>query len=138
MNRLTRSIGSRVFARTNASGLQFDAIEACNASPISRFFLNTARRLNQEQYKLPEVGASDAHFACAIGSAWTEFEGKTAEDLRRAFAAGALQGHAGHYPSLRRLGYARALSLPVVGLRATPKKLGWRRTALSFVTRYAR
>jgi predicted metal-dependent phosphoesterase TrpH len=136
MSWLTRSIGPGTFKRVAAAGLAFDAIELASAGPMSRLYLDKARRLNHESYALPAVGASDAHFVQAIGSAFTRFPGRNATDLRTAFADGALEGHTGRFPRLRDVGLRRALSVPIAGLGATPKQLGWRRTAWSFVSRY--
>jgi len=136
MSWLTRSIGPGSFKRVAQAGLAFDAIELASAGPAARLYLDKARRLNHETYRLPDVGASDAHFVQAIGSAYTRFEGRSAADLRRAFADGSTEGHTGRFPSLRDVGLRRALSVPIAGLRATPKQLGWRRTAWSFVSRY--
>jgi len=135
---LTRSIGPGTLARVNQQrqrGTWFDAIETANAGPAGRFYLSKARRLAYE-YGLPGVGSSDAHFVQAIGSAFTEFEGTSAEDLRVSFAEKALCPHQETYPNLRDVGLVRTVSLPLVGLRATPRALGWRRTTWSFVSRY--
>ena len=136
MSRLTRSIGAATMERVAAAGLRFEGMELATASPTSRFYLQKASRLNRERYGLPVVGASDAHFRQAIGSGFTRFEGSSAADLRAAFAAGTISGGRHAFPSLRELGLLRALALPVAGLRATPKQLGWKRTAWSFVSRY--
>jgi predicted metal-dependent phosphoesterase TrpH len=136
---LTRSIGPGTLARvaqSAAAGVYFDAIELANASPPARVARAKAQRLNRERYHLPAVGSSDAHFVQAIGSAFTEFEGSDAFALRHGFESGVLQAHERSYPSLRARGIMRTLALPVAGLRATPKQLGWRRTAWSFVSRY--
>jgi hypothetical protein len=137
MSWLTRSVGPGTFARVAAAGLTFDAVELASASPTTRVYLDKARRLNDESYRLPAVGASDAHFVQAIGSGVTRFDGASAIDLRRAFTAGALCGETHRFPSLREVGLRRALSVPIAGLAATPRRLGWRRTAWSFVSRYA-
>jgi len=136
MSWLTRSIGPGTMARVEAAGLRFDAMELASGSPGAKMALAKARRLNRERYRLPSVGASDAHFRQAIGSGYTRFEGTSAAELRTAFAAGAVSGKQREYPSLREAGLLRTLSLPIAGLRATPKQLGWRRTAWSFVRRY--
>ncbi len=133
---LTRSIGPGTLKRVcSDAGLWFDGIETANAGPASRFYLDKARRLAAE-HGIAGVGASDAHFVQAIGSAYTEFEGSKAADLRKAFADGTVRGSQRAYPRLRDVGLARTLSLPIAGLRATPKALGWRRTTWSFVSRY--
>ncbi len=139
MSWLTRSIGPGTFERLlpeRQRGAWFDGIELANASPLARLSQRKVATLNRESYALPAVGSSDAHFVQAIGSAHTRFEGTGAAHLRHAFATGALSGHRGAYPSLRQVGLVRTLSLPLTGLRATPKALGWRRTAWSFVVRY--
>jgi predicted metal-dependent phosphoesterase TrpH len=139
MSWLTRSLGPGALDRLQrlaAEGLMPDALELGSANPATRRFLAKARRLNAERYHLPAVGASDAHFKEAIASAYTTFEGSTAADLRAALAAGRIGAVEGRFPPLREVGLLRALSLPIAGLRATPKKLGWRRTAWSFVSRY--
>ncbi len=139
MSWLTRSIGPGTFAKMLAlrnDGLWFDGMELANPALTSRAFRAKALRLNSERYGLPAVGASDAHFRQAVGSAYTSFEGQTASDLRAAFASGAIDGHERGFPSVREVGVARVLSLPIVGLRATPRRHGWRRTAWSFVSRY--
>jgi predicted metal-dependent phosphoesterase TrpH len=137
MSWLTRSIGSGTMDRVATAGLSFDAIELASGSPPARVAQTKARRLNDALYRLPAVGASDAHFRQAIGAGYTRFEGKTAADLRAAFTTGALHAEHKPYPSLREAGLLRTLTLPLAGLSATPKRLGWRRTAWSFVSRYA-
>jgi len=135
---LTRSIGPGTLERMGrglSDGPWFDGIELANPSPTSRPFRAKARRLN-ERLNIPVVGASDAHFVEAIGCGHTEFAGRTAADLRQAFTRAEVAGREERFPSLRAVGLARTLSLPIVGLRATPRALGWRRTAWSFVSRY--
>jgi predicted metal-dependent phosphoesterase TrpH len=136
---LTRSIGPATMSRVESratDGVWFDGIELASMSPPTRPFLNRARQLNRMRYRLPAVGASDAHFVQAIGSAYTSFDGTAADDLKRAFTAGAISGHQARYPSLREVGLRRAVSVPIAGLGATPRRLGWRRTTWSFVSRY--
>ena len=139
MSWLTRSIGPGTFARVRRrrqAGVWFDGIELATLSPPTRPFLGRARRLNDEHYGLPVVGASDAHFVQAIGSAYTRFSGSSAADLRAAFATGDLQGEVASYPRLRDVGLARTMAVPLAGLGATPRRLGWRRTVTSFLRRH--
>ena len=138
MSRVTRSINAITLDRLEAvpGGPRFDGIELATSSPFSRLFLPRARELNAARYHLPGVGASDAHFAAAAGTAWTEFDGSSAMELKQALTAGKVGGTAGAFPGLRSAGFFRAAALPLTGLRATPKKMGWRRTAWSFVSRY--
>jgi len=137
-SRVTRSINAATLDRLEAhpNGPRFDGIELATTSPFSRLFLARARELNASRYHLPGIGASDAHFAAAAGTAWTEFDGSSATELKQALIAGNVSGAAGTFPGLRSAGFFRAAALPLTGLRATPKKLGWRRTAWSFVSRY--
>lgn len=136
MSWLTRSIGPGTFRRVAEAGLRFDGVELATASPTTRLYLDRARRFNAETGRLPTVGASDAHFVQAVGSAHTRFSGRSAADLREAFGTGAIEGRSGRFPRLREVGLRRALSVPIAGLCATPRRLGWRRTAWSFVSRY--
>ena len=136
LSRLTRSVGVKTLERLDAHGIRPDGLELATASPTARFYVGRAARLNRERYDLPTVGASDAHFREAIGTGFTTFEGTSAADLRAAFAAGAISGGQHRFPKLRDVGILRALCVPLAGLRATPKQLGWKRTAWSFVSRY--
>jgi len=139
MSWLTRSLGpkslDRVVSRRDY-GLWFDGIELVNPAPTGALYRKKAGRLNDEQYHLPVVGSSDAHFVQAIGSGFTEFAGHSALDLKNALGTGAVSGHQTSFPSLRKVGFRRALAVPLAGLAATPRRLGWRRTAWSFVSRY--
>jgi len=137
MSWLTRSIGPGTFARLwrGDGGPRFDAIDLASGSPAAKVSAGKARRLNDLRYKLPVVPASDAHYVAAIGAGRTRFEGTSAGDLRSAFADGTVTGERRAYPGIRKSG-VRTLALPLVGLRATPRQLGWKRTAWSFVSRY--
>lgn len=136
MSWLTRSIGPSTLDRLSEAGLLPDALELANCGPAARICMTKARRLNAERYRLAAVGASDSHFRESIGSAYTEFDGRSAEDLGRALRRGAVKAVELGYPKLKGHRRLRAMALPVAGLRATPKKLGWRRTAWSFIHRY--
>jgi predicted metal-dependent phosphoesterase TrpH len=138
MSWLTRSVGPGTFERIASAGLQFDGIELASASPTTRLYAGKARRLNEQSYGLPCVGASDAHFKEAIGSAYTTFAGSSGGDLKQSFQSRTIEGCCATFPKLREIGLRRALSVPLAGLGATPRRLGWRRTLWSFVSRYAR
>jgi predicted metal-dependent phosphoesterase TrpH len=75
-----------------AADLDFDAIEVENATP--GFFV-----FNQ-------LGSSDAHILDAIGRAFTEFPGRTAEDLRLAIATGATAAGRQRYRAMGLMRYA--------------------------------
>ena len=139
LNWLTRSIGHRTIVdvqRRRGSGIYFDGIQTANVAPGSSVKLKTAQRLNRERYHLPEVGGSDAHFLPAVGSAYTEFEGEGAEDLRRAIIAGTTVAVSGGYPSLGTIGVGNFLRQQWRGISVTPKAAGWGPTIWSFVKRF--
>jgi hypothetical protein len=62
-----------------------DAIETFNPTTLGRPWHGRVVRF-AEEYGLAKVGNSDAHAAEAIGTGWTTFPGRNADDLRRAIA----------------------------------------------------
>jgi hypothetical protein len=66
-----------------AAELDFDGIEVENATPGFYVFNQLAHRLNMG-LGAAALGSSDAHILDAVGRAYTEFPGKTAEALRTA------------------------------------------------------
>jgi predicted metal-dependent phosphoesterase TrpH len=135
---LTRSLDRGTLDRIAASeaeGVYLDALETANQSPAGRLRLKQARALNRERYRLAEVGGSDAHFLKAIGSAYTEFPGRTAAELRQSILEGTCRGVSGRHPTLLEVGPLQALRQSWRGLRATPRRMGWGATAHSFVKR---
>jgi predicted metal-dependent phosphoesterase TrpH len=100
MSWLTTSIGEHNLRRIHAlgasgrrSGVYFDAIEMLNPSIAGRVAHQRARTLNRDVLRLPVMAGSDAHASDLIGSAYTTFPGRTADDLRAAFAAGTTRAH---------------------------------------------
>ena len=81
---LTFSIGERALRRLAADGECVDGIETMNPSIAGRVRASRAARLNRETIRAAETGSSDAHRAVLVGTAWTGFEGKMPEDVRRA------------------------------------------------------
>ncbi|PYR15977.1 MAG: hypothetical protein DMF98_28550 [Acidobacteria bacterium] len=63
-----------------------DAIELRNPSYAGRVRARRAAWLNANVLRAAETGSSDAHHAALVGTCWTDFEGRTADDLRRAIA----------------------------------------------------
>jgi predicted metal-dependent phosphoesterase TrpH len=64
-----------------------DALETFNPTAIGRY--GHARSVAfADEHGLARVGSSDAHALEAVGTAWTTFDGRTADDLRRAIADG--------------------------------------------------
>ncbi len=138
---LTRGVDRKTLMRIRdmaRDGIHFDAIETANQSPAARIARRRALELNRRALKLPEVGGSDAHFLPVIGSAFTRFPGRTAEDLRRGVFQGTTQGVAGRHPSLLQLGATKVLRQTYRGIMTTPRRMGWGPTAASFVRRIFR
>lgn len=123
---LTRSIGRHGIERVQArrrDGVWFDGIELANPSPAGRFSAARARRLNREQLHLPEVGGSDAHYLPVIGSAFTQFPGTTADELRAAILAGTTRAALGRHVSLREIGAGQIARQTARAMWATPSKV---------------
>ncbi len=135
---LTRGLGLRHLRRilTNGNdGVHVDAIEVTNQTPAGRISARRARRLNRDEFGLAEAGGSDAHFLPVVGTAHTEFDGTSADDLRSAIAARTTRGISGRHPSLREIGYGSVVRQTYRGIMATPRAMGWGPTARSFVQR---
>jgi predicted metal-dependent phosphoesterase TrpH len=69
-----------------------DAIEAFNPTALGRPWHSRVVRF-AATHGLPTVGNSDAHEAGSVGVGWTSFPGRSADDLRRAVAAGETRHH---------------------------------------------
>jgi predicted metal-dependent phosphoesterase TrpH len=88
---LTRSLGEFAVRRVHVNEhpeIRFDGIEVINPSLAGQVTAARVNDLNQTLLHLPETGSSDAHHLAGVGSAFTEFEGKTAEDFRQSLLAG--------------------------------------------------
>jgi predicted metal-dependent phosphoesterase TrpH len=135
---LTRSLNEKALERIAGSsqeGTFLDGLETANQAPGARGRLKRVIALNRQRYHLAEVGGSDAHFLKVIGSAYTEFPGRSAEDLRRSIVERASRGVNGHHPTLLEIGPWQVLHQTWRGLTVTPRTLGWGATAGSFIKR---
>jgi predicted metal-dependent phosphoesterase TrpH len=135
---LTRGLGLRHIRRVLASqdpAVHFDGIEVTNGTPAGRQGSRRARRLNDSEFHMAEVGGSDAHFLPAIGAGHTEFEGTTPEALREAMDERATRGVSGRHPTLSELGFVQVAQQTYRGIMCTPRAMGWGPTAWSFVRR---
>jgi predicted metal-dependent phosphoesterase TrpH len=135
---LTRGMGLRHLRRVISNGndgVHIDAIEVTNQTPAGRLGAGKARRLNRDEFGLAEAGGSDAHFLPVVGTAYTEFDGCTADDLRSALTAKATSGVSERHPSLREIGLGQVVRQTYRGIMATPRAMGWGPTAKSFVQR---
>ncbi len=83
---LTFSIGEGALRALHAgrAECQFDGIELRNPSFAGRVRGRRAAWLNEHVLGLAETGSSDAHHAELVGTAWTDFPGKSADELRQA------------------------------------------------------
>lgn len=125
---LTRSLSTRTLDRVaRQDGPRFDAIELANPSPAATRTRERAVRLNQERWRLPAVGGSDAHHLPHVGAGWTEFAGSTAQALREAILGGNTVAAMGPYPGLREIGVRKVAVGLAWGYSATPRKMLRRR-----------
>jgi predicted metal-dependent phosphoesterase TrpH len=69
-----------------------DAIEAFNPTTLGRPWHGRVVRFATD-HGLATVGNSDAHEAAAVGTGWSSFPGRTAEDLRAAILSGDTRHH---------------------------------------------
>lgn len=121
---LTRSISQRTLDRLQqGSGPRFDAIELANPSPAGLRTRERAIRLNDERWRLPATGSSDAHHLPHVGTGWTEFLGTSARDLLDAIQSGATVAAMRPYPSLREVGLVQVTAGLAWGYAATPRKM---------------
>ena len=87
---LTFSLGERslrALAELGDDRSFVDGIELLNPSYAGRVRVRRAGWLNAHVLRVAETGSSDAHHAELVGTAWTEFDGTTADDLRAALLA---------------------------------------------------
>src|SRR5438094_8018073 len=117
---LTRSLGGRTIERFAAS---LDGIEVACCSPAARISNGRAVELNRRM-ALAELGGSDAHFLEAIGSAYTDFEGCTAADLRQAMTTRATRAVYGPSVAWRRIGVRQMARKPWREICETPRAMG--------------
>jgi predicted metal-dependent phosphoesterase TrpH len=135
---LTRGLGDRAIRRVLAgkrAGVHFDGIEVTNGTPAGRLGAQRAKKANDAEFSLAEVGGSDAHFLDVVGCGYTDFAGTTAEELREAILARETRGVALPYPTIRQIGYGQTLRQTYRGIMCTPRAMGWGPTAWSFVRR---
>ena len=123
---LTRSIGRRTLERVLAIGdptTHPDGIEVANPTSAGWDTGIRAVEMNRARWGLAETGGSDAHFAEAVGAAYTLFPGRTSDDIRQAILARTSAGRKGAGTPLRQIGAGRLALQQVRGLSITPKKV---------------
>lgn len=125
---LTFSVGERALrglAELGDDRSFVDGIELLNPSYAGRVRVRRAAWLNAHVLRVAETGSSDAHHAELVGTAWTEFEGTTADELRAAIVAKATKA-AGRSWTLRE--HLRgAAEQQYRSMVRDPAKRAWRR-----------
>lgn len=134
MSWATRSLDRKSILRLTGSGhgLYFDGIETATGSTTGRIWTRRAQSLNRERLNLPEIGGSDAHFTASVGCAYTEFPGRSAEELRSSILNRTTNAVSAGYPNLFELGIGQLMRQTWRGLSTTPRTMGLGRTAWSF------
>jgi predicted metal-dependent phosphoesterase TrpH len=123
---MTRSVGQRTLERllAHASEVQRpDGIEVSNSSMAGLATGRKALRLNRERWHLAETGGSDAHFAEAVGRAYTRFPGVTADAVRAAIQEHRTEGILVGSTPYREIGVRKLAYQQVRGLSVTPRKV---------------
>lgn len=99
---LPLSVGRRALTRVRDhahEAVYFDALELFNPSHAGRTRHDARLELNARELGLPGVGNSDGHVLEGIGTGWTSFPGRSADDYRAAIAAGAVSAEGEHWSS---------------------------------------
>ena len=96
---LTFSIGEGALRALQKAGSEchVDGIEVRNPSYAGRVRGGRASWLNTHVLRAAETGSSDAHHAQLVGTAWTEYDGTTAPELRRAIAERTTKAQGRHW-----------------------------------------
>ncbi|MSQ14432.1 MAG: hypothetical protein EXR50_01010, partial [Dehalococcoidia bacterium] len=90
-------------------------------SPAGRISEAKVRKLNHEQFHLPEIGSSDAHFVQTIGTGVTIFQGSSAEDLKDSITSGTTIA-TGSYVGLNEIGWGNLIRQQFKSLILTPTR----------------
>jgi predicted metal-dependent phosphoesterase TrpH len=103
---LTFSIGEGALRSLHAAQPEsrIDGIELVNPSYAGRVRRARAAWLNARLLGAAETGSSDAHHKELVGTAWTEFAGSSAADLRRAIAERSTTAQGRHWTLREHLG----------------------------------
>jgi predicted metal-dependent phosphoesterase TrpH len=96
---LTFSVGEGALRSLVDAGAEchIDGIELVNPSYAGRVRSARAASLNERLLGAAETGSSDAHHAELVGTAWTEFPGRSGQDLRRAIAERTTRAQGRHW-----------------------------------------
>lgn len=121
---LTRSVGESTLDRIvcGENDLYLDGLETGNGQIAARVTCRKTKRLNADRYHLPETGGSDAHFLASVGSAFTTFPGRTAEDLRKSLRENTCRSGLGSPVSLSTIGHWQIARQLTRGLLVLPAR----------------
>jgi predicted metal-dependent phosphoesterase TrpH len=131
MAALTPSLGRRSLLQLHHDPDErhrLDAIELLNPSAAGRSRGLARLELNERVLHLPAVGNSDAHVLDGVATAWTWFQGLSADDYRAALADGAVEPGGAHWSHWQNVTvYGRQLVAKARHLRHTLRPTGeWR------------
>jgi len=136
---LTFSIGERglrALAELGDDACFVDGIELLNPSYAGRVRVRRAAWLNTHVLRVAETGSSDAHHADLVGTAWTEFPGTAADELRAAIIAKTTK--AGGRAWTLREHLRGAAQQQYRSMVRDPAKRAWRRRPVTAATRAKR
>jgi predicted metal-dependent phosphoesterase TrpH len=125
------SLGSGSLRRLTADPRperHLDGVEVINPSLGGRLRHRALAELNDTELHLPGLGSSDAHVLETIASAWTWYQGRSAEDFRASLAAGTVEAAGSHWSTSHNVAvYGRQLVAKGRKLRHTLRPSGeWR------------
>lgn len=136
---LTFSIGERglrALAELGDDACFVDGMELLNPSYAGRVRVRRAAWLNTHVLRVAETGSSDAHHADLVGTAWTEFPGTAADELRAAIIAKTTK--AGGRAWTLREHLRGAAQQQYRSMVRDPAKRAWRRRPVTAATRAQR
>ncbi len=136
---LTFSIGERglrALAELGDDACFVDGMELLNPSYAGRVRVRRAAWLNTHVLRVAETGSSDAHHADLVGTAWTEFPGTAADELRAAIIAKTTK--AGGRAWTLREHLRGAAQQQYRSMVRDPAKRAWRRRPVTAATRAKR
>lgn len=100
LGRLVPSLSRAKIDSLLEKGYPLDGIEIYNPSPANASMRATVRSANQD-WRLAEIGGSDAHFWQHIGAAYTLFPGTSPEELRQAIVGRTVRAGGQEQPPTR-------------------------------------
>lgn len=125
MSWLTSSVNQQSLERIVANseqGLYLDGIETINPTLVGRISNGKAKKFN-ERYGLAETGGSDSHFLITVGSAFTLFPGRSAEELRRSLLERTTQARNGSRVGIGDIGFIQIIRQQRMSRGFSPRRI---------------